>query len=278
MNTRHDLSVICCLIALGTTAACGGSPEDVDPGVGEARNAALNANALNANALNANALDPGALTPSMLGGGPLDWASLDGSAQGALTDGGERGGLARQLLKYTVGCAFDSTQSFSVTWSDEAGDHTETYTGLLGLAVGWADGALVEPEQQWVSACLASRVNYFGVSVLLSSRSELLPSTESERADYPAEEGAFWGNLFSSTPTAFACDYVPDDDHSRKAYRVCAAGYDDGSGTLQGCGIIERVGPCSEACGQLEGEQYYRSCSSDGGETSAAQVITVFLP
>jgi hypothetical protein len=278
MNTRHDLSVLCTLVAISIMAACGGSPEDVDTDVGEARSAALNANALNANALNANALYPNALTPSMLGSTALVWSSLSASAQAALQDPGASGALARQLARYATGCAFDTTQSFSVSWTDSLGTHNETYVGELGLATRWAQGPLNTEAQQWVSACLASRVNYFGVSVMLSSRAAALSTSGTELTDYPAQEGAFWGNLFTSTPAVYACDYVPDDAHSRAAYRVCAAGYDDGTGTLQSCGIIQRLGSCANTCGQLGNGQYYDACSSDGGLSSSAQVITVFLP
>jgi hypothetical protein len=284
---RHDFwMVLVSFVALQFTTACGGSPDDTDLRLGEAPSAALNANALNANALNANALNAnglyaGALSPATLGQAPLDPDWLGPSALAALADSGPRGELSRQLVKYAVGCAFDATQSFSVHWVDGVGTaHDDTYTGLLGLATSWAYRPLSSRSAQKVSACLIARVNYLGVSVTISSRGDDpgLAATAAELAAFTRQEGAFWGNVFTATPTAYACDFRENDAHSRAAGRYCAAGYDDGSGTLQGCGIIQRVGSCAAACGALGPSGYYPACSGDGGGSYSYQVITVFLP
>jgi hypothetical protein len=197
----------------------------------------------------------------------------------AIQDPSSTGDQSRLLLKYAVGCALEPSQSVSFTWVDDSGvSHEETYVGVMGLAPTWAGGALSEDGRRWVSACLIARVNYFGVVVNVSLRGPMsgLGVSESEAAAYTNQEGAFWGNIFSSTPTAYACDDVPNDAHSRERQRVCAAGYDDGSGTLQGCGIIQRVGSCADACGTLTSGLYYDSCSSGDGQSSSS-VVTVFL-
>jgi hypothetical protein len=69
---------------------------------------------------------------------------------------------------------------------------------------------------------------------------------------------------------------VPNDAYSRSKLRVCAAGYDDGSGTLQSCGIIQRLGSCASACGALGSDGYYASCENGTGQSSSS-VVTVFL-
>ena len=177
-------------------------------------------------------------------------------------------------------CALGAGQSFSFTWVDTGGaPHDETYTGLLGLAPGWTEGPLDGAGQRWVSACLISRVNYFGIPVTISSRggTPALDSTAGEIATYTVQEGAFWGDMLSATPTAFACHHAPSDAHVRAVDRVCAAGYDDGSGVLQACGIIARVGSCGDACGALVQGLYHGSCSAGAGQAST-EVVTVFLP
>ena len=281
---RYDFAVVVCLAAPFCNAGCVASPEDVDDDIGVARSAALGPNALGPNALGPNALGPNALgpnalAPTMLNGSALAMGSLSADALAAIHDSGANGDLSRQLLKYTVGCALDSTQSLSFTWVDSNDvSHDETYSGLFGLAPDWASGALSSDAQLWVSACLIARVNYFGVTVMLSIRGgvDTLDTTQSERDEYTYLEGAFWGNVFTSTPTAYACDYGPDDAHSRAGNRVCAAGYDDGSGTLQSCGIIQRLGSCTDACGSLTGGTHYASCSAGAGQSSSS-VVTVFL-
>ncbi|APR82293.1 Hypothetical protein A7982_07642 [Minicystis rosea] len=275
-------------------SACVIGPESDDELVGTARSAALNGNALNGNALNGNALNGNALngnalngnglqatamTPSMLSKHPLRPSALGADALSALQDPREDGALSRQLLKYTVSCAFDPEMSFAFTWIDDEGTpHAEEYKGLLGLAPSWRAEPLTGAAQRWVSACLISRVNYFGVSVTLSSRGprpELSASPE-ERNDYTMLEGAFWGNVFTDTPVAYACDHQPNDDHSRSRDRVCAAGYPDGSGRILGCGIIQRVGSCATTCTLQRGD-HYTGCSAGAGQSSSDEVITVFL-
>lgn len=284
MMKRYDFVVVLCLVSPLFNAGCVASPEDVDDDIGIARSPALGANALGANALGANALGANALganalSPTMLNGSALATGSLSATALSAIQDPGSTGTLSRELLRYTVSCAFTPSQSVSFSWVDSSNlTHDETYSGLIGLAPTWANEALSVDGQRWVSACLIARVNHFGISVMLSMRggASALDTTTEERAAYTYLEGAFWGNVFSATPTAYACDYVPNDAHSRSGNRVCAAGYDDGSGTLQSCGIIQRLGSCATACGDLVGGQYYASCSSGGGQSSSS-VITVFL-
>jgi hypothetical protein len=296
MNSNRTL-VVCALVTSAFVSACANSPEEVDSPLGTARSAALNPNALNPNALNPNALNPNALNPNglpaaaplapaLLAEGPLSWATIDPAAVAALEDTTGVGDLARQLLKYTVGCAFDPTQSFDFTWFDAAGaEHDESYPGLLGLATEWAGQAPSPRDEKWVSACLISRANYLGVSVMLSSRGEnpaISSVSESEQAAYPMEEGAFFGNVFTSAPTAYACDDVADDANSQSLDRFCAAGYPDGSGNLESCGIIQRLGSCSDYCTPLYDGEYHMFCAteplSQGWQGLTMAVVTVFLP
>jgi hypothetical protein len=241
------------------------------PSVLEVENA-LNVNALNVNALNVNALNVNALNVN----------ALNVNALTAIQNFGPDGELSRQLLLYTVECAFTSTQFFSFSWIDsQFVVHNETYSGKLGLAPSWFSAPLADTEQRWISACLASRVNWYGVHVIISSRASSsrlgVPSTI-EKETFTNIEGAFWGSLFTGSPQVYACYSAPNAAHSRSKMRDCAAGHVDENGIPQDCGIIHIVGTCESVCEPMKKEdRFYPSCTSDGGATWTDQVITVFL-
>ena len=228
-------------------------PQDGDA-LGEAESQLLVLNALNPNALNPNALNPNALNPN----------ALSPSALLALQDPGSSGDLSRQLLKYTVSCAFAPSQSFSFSWTDTSGVvHPETYSGLLGLAAGWANTRLSTSGAEWVSACLASRANWYGATVTISSRgpAEHLATTSEERASYPAIEGAFFGNLFTTTPAIYSCYNSTNVVNSRAQQRDCATGHLNPDGSVSSCGMLQVLGSCSTYCNSIDpSRQYYPSC------------------
>jgi hypothetical protein len=217
----------------------------------------------------------------MLSTAPLDLGAMSEEARALLLDPGPAGDLSRELLKYTVSCALGPSAALHYSWTDGDGvTHEESPAGLLGLAPAWASSPLDPPGQQWVSACLASRVNRYHIRVLLSSRgaAEGLATTADERATYTHMEGAFWGNAFADPPTAYACDVPEDDAHSQSLYRACAFPYVNGSGVLETCGLLQPVGPCATACNHLSPEGFYEGCSAGAGQASYARVVTIFLP
>jgi hypothetical protein len=241
-------------------------------------------NALNLNALNLNALNLNALNLNALNLNALNLNALDSTALSSIEDPSASGDLARQALRYMVGCALDTTQSFSFTWTDDQGMlRSETYWGTLGLATTWANSPLNPVEQQWVSACLAARVNWYGVSVMISSRgahSALNKSQTSEITQYPKNEGAFWGNLFGAAPHVYACHYSPNTTYSRLKMRDCAAGHVDPDGSITECGVIEIVGACETYCSGIDPNNYhYKSCASvPTFDDATTRAITVYLP
>ena len=251
---------IMALAALGS-AGCG-APEET---TGEADQAALSANALSANALSANAMDPAAMS--------------------AAQDPGTRGDLARAFLRYAVSCAFRADQRLDLTWTGADGTvHAESYPGQLGLAPSWATGSLGSPGRQWVSACLAARVNAFGVTVPLSLRgpTPALATSCAEAAAFPTREGAFFGDLFSGTPKVYACYDPTTTVLSDLRHRVCAQPTSGGTG--HECGPIQVLGPCVQLLGLLSigpcsaqdpQLRYFSDCSSSGGTSIPA--ITSFL-
>jgi hypothetical protein len=277
--SRQRWFVVPAASSLLFASACVGVPEDEDPPLGEARAAFECANALNANALNANALYAKALNAN-----GLDPAHLGGAAAAALTDPGPAGDLSRQLLKYTVSCALSRFQSVRLSWTDAAGaPHDDAYPGLLGLAPLWQWWPPTVAQQEWVSACLASRVNWYGVPVTISSRgpTRALSTSSQELGAYPELEGAFWGNLFSAVPHLRACHDPAHDASSRAHLRDCAAGHLDAQGNLVACGMVQLVGACADVCDPpAPGSTYYPGCSDAVGDddSSTSHVVTTYLP
>ncbi len=267
---------------------CADDQSDPEGPLGEALSALEMDNAMNPNAMNPNAMNPNALNPQALIPNALNLNSLSPDALAAITDPGLAGDLSRQHLKYTVGCALGPTQSFSFSWTDALNvEHQETYWGLLGLAKGWGSSALDDVGgQQWISACLAARTNYFGVTVTISSRGgcqALNKHNTPEENLYTKEEGAFWGNLYTNSPALYACDVPGNDANSRLALRVCAAGYIAQPGNPpRGCGVIQRLGPCNTYCDAANPSSLgHPDCYSDPSNkegTMTQNTITVFLP
>jgi hypothetical protein len=239
-------------------------------------------NALTPNALTPNALTPNALTPNALTPNALTPNALTPNALASLNDTAIAGDLSRLLMKYVVGCAFGEDQVFSFSWTDAAGiAHAESYPGHLELAPNWASGPLDAQGQQMVSACLAARINWYGVHVMLSIRSPTDPlRTKVKNAEldaYPNIEGAFWGNVFSTSPTLHACYDGTNTAYAHAHQRDCTAGHVDAQGVTTECGIIDVVGDCASACKGLHPTgKYYKSCQ-DPVSGKTAFVITTAL-
>ncbi|WP_437599479.1 hypothetical protein [Sorangium sp. So ce590] len=272
-------------LALVFLVSCVTDQEEQEGFVGIAPNALEYLNALNPNALNPNALNPNALNPNALNPNALNPGALSPAALSAIQAPGEAGDLSRQLLSYVVGCAFTPAQSFSFSWTDGSGMvRNEEYWGLIGLVPSWSDKPLGHNDQQWLSACLASRTNWYGASVTISSRGShsAIDKTDSpELSTYTRMEGAFWGNLFAPSPYLNACFNEANRDHARSLARECAAGHLDGSGAAIPCGMISIRGTCHSYCQQLNLRgMYYPSCVNNltGIPESTTRVITVFLP
>ena len=275
ITRRILLNFLMAAAASGCSAALDGA-EDMDE-VGEAELALVGDNALNANALNANALTPSALSATALSPG-----ALTASALLAISHPGSEGALSRELLRYTVGCALTAGQSFSFTWSDgQGGVQQETYPGLLGIAPAWATGPLDLRGQELVSACLAARVNWYGVSVIMSMRSPQAPLKTHPHAgeleQYSDVEGGFWGNLFVATPYARAC-YNPNTvANSRAHQRDCAAGHLNADQTVSTCGMINIIGSCAAYCsGPNDPGRYYSDCT-DPVHGKTVNLVTIGL-
>jgi hypothetical protein len=104
---------------------------------------------------------------------------------------------AREFMEYLVSCALEDGDSLH--WS--SGALSETWAGSLGLCPDWGRDAPDKACQELVSACLLARTNAYGQSVEISLRGlytddTALPLGSTEAADFPWQEGAFFGNVF----------------------------------------------------------------------------------
>ena len=231
MTSDRIAAFVTLSLVLAALTGCAVEPADDAP-VGSAVEAALSTNALSTNALSSqrastNALSTNALSTNALGSNALN----------ALQDPGPNGDLFRQLVKYTVGCALTTSQSFSYSYTDSTGTvQNVTDPGSLGIYPQWATQPLTDVgKQQDISACLAARTNHFGIMVHISVRGEqnaLVDVSPAEIAAYPYVEGAFWGNLFGSNPNLNSCYNPANVAQANADLRVCASGYLDANGNL----------------------------------------------
>jgi hypothetical protein len=216
--------------------------------------------------LSANGLTPDELSATALTSGQLDPETV--AEMAADPD-------AIRVLRYAVECALDTTQSFGY---DFDGVHY-AITGAMGLAPGWPTDGLSTDEAAWVSACVFSRVNASGTSIVISDRGAAsgLATTSSELTAYRLEEGAFWGNLFIDLGAVegYSCDGVDqaaDDTRGDLPLRECAQ-WDGVRGShTSPCGM-NYAGLCSAVCATASP---YSGCSFLGG-TASSVVITTFL-
>lgn len=107
----------------------------------------------------------------------------------------------RSVLKYVVRSALPD----GVTVTSASG---YSFAGARSLAPDWSTRALTASEQRWITASLLDHLNGFGVSVpimLLGSHPALFTSTGNTPSSYNVGDMTGFGNLFSSTPTAYVC-------------------------------------------------------------------------
>ena len=76
---------------------------------------------------------------------------------------------------------------------------TLEFFGALGLTPRWLDKPLDRKGKGWISACLFARVNGHDVPEPVSLRGPhpALTVSGDEAAQYPVQEGAFYGNVFT---------------------------------------------------------------------------------
>jgi hypothetical protein len=279
--TRIAVRAVVLALLAGLAAACVTEQEPT----GVAEQAVVICNGLPPAALSSSS----PLTSSAVAASALSTSAMPPAALAEIQDPSSSGDLSRTLLRYMVGCAFSAGQTFAFSWTDTGGTvHAESYPGSLGVAPAWAAQPLDLSGQQWVSACLAARLNALGTTVEISVRGPLdaLACTEDEEDAYPKPEAAFYGNLFTSSPAVYACaDTLP----LLPALNLRLCGQSVAGGLVCGpihtqalpcidlklLGILEiNVGPCT---GQDPTCGFFDSCTPPGC-SAAIPPITTFLP
>ncbi|XXX74080.1 hypothetical protein WMF30_41180 [Sorangium sp. So ce134] len=204
MSRTHDLFILVAAIAVGVAqTGCLAEALEIEPAegqVGSTEEALTSMNRLSMNRLSMNRLSMNRLSMNGLSSGGLS-PSGSGLSSTELIETPE----GRELLAYVVRCALPEGESLSGAY----GGVTYTFAGAVGVAPGWRSSPLDPVGQRWVSACLLAHVNGYGIEVPISLRGEheALETTTTERAQFNAQEAAFYGNLFGSGPDRgmFAC-------------------------------------------------------------------------
>jgi len=116
----------------------------------------------------------------------------------------------RDVYAYLINCALPEGSTIQATVSDAAdtAPPATLYTcnaglcvfpGGIGLAEYWEDHKLDPKGQRWISACMFARVNAHDTAEPISMRGphDALAVSSDEAAQFPIQEGAFYGNLFT---------------------------------------------------------------------------------
>ncbi len=179
-------------------------------------------------------------------------------------------------MKYVVKCAVPRGGSVSY------GGYT--WYGSVGVAPGFVTGNPTVRDQEAMTACLMAHVNANGNSVVISLLSPSLGLTYDTGYNQP--EGAFFGNIFAPTRTAYACSQRIAKPSSCPSVPGTTIEYGDissynpsgGTGrscasTSGGCTGMLYVGTCSSRCTSFTP---WGSCTYNGQVFSSP--ITSYQP
>jgi hypothetical protein len=261
MKVRHTTIALSCLLVV---SACDmGGEQDFD-WVDSTSQTVSSHNRLSLNRLSLNGL-----THSVLADNPLsDGTFADGVLSYNIASGLESTPEGRDFLEYVVRCALAPEDVLVV----EHEGIVYEYTGLLNLAPEWKFEQLSAAKKGYISACLITHVNAFGVSVPISVRSYgmLLADTE-ERAAYSVYEGTFFGTVFGQEVKTYACSGDSADvalaQSSWRSLRVCTDPSDE-------CGVVS-VGRCQDVCEEYHPDYGWTGCWAEG--QFFAETLSSFL-
>jgi len=220
----------------------------------------ISANGISANGISANGLAANGLALNGLASASFSaWFSTDPAA-------------SNMLMKYLVRCAVPAGESRSFT--DSQTGTLYTWTGNLGLAPGWADGAPATlTEQQLITACLLAHVNQSGMNLPISvlgrdAQGTLIPYTRQELVMYSVHEACFFGNLFTPQGLYFGTDRL-QRNRDTLLTRACSV---SGDGTMDRyqsaalhCAPLQFAGSCLQRCQvDMQGGPFYKTCTYNG--------------
>jgi hypothetical protein len=261
-SSRQIAVVVICVAASSSQIACVGSSE-VDEEFAEVQEDVIAVNALTSNALTSNALTSNALTSNALTSNALTSNALTSNA---LTSNALQDPLAREALKFIVGCALAKGTHLEV----DVDGVTYGFDGEIGLAPEWGNvgGHCNKECREWVSGCVLSRVNYMGehVPISIRGRNRALESALSEQESYPRREAAYYGDIFTTPQRRFAC-LSPGQT---EIPRVCGP-------SIAGC-VVDVVGSCDDVCGRSQKDGSFPDCRADIDEDHASQSDSSIVP
>lgn len=148
----------------------------------------------------------------------------------------------RDTVAYVVRCALSASQS--ITKKDQKGV-SYTFTGQIGVAPEWADGACNIDCQESVSACVLAHVNTTGQHIGLWMDGNAKNVGWGQSTSHPFQEGSFFGNIFIDSPRAYFCN-GKDFDRGVVPGRIGATQtgapyknpYSDGGWPGAGCNVL----------------------------------------
>lgn len=174
--------------------------------------------------------------------------------------------LADMLMRYLVSCIAPAHRTIS--WTNPSTKVVYDWPGGMGLAPGWAGGsAPTEAEQQVATACLAARVNKYGVHVPIAiegydANGTKLAVEPGELATYSLGEGCFFGNVFRDEGVYVGLDHGAWWNGQSSA-RACAFDV-TATGTSTACPPLVQVDYCWSKCVRAPDGMNYSSCTHNG--------------
>jgi hypothetical protein len=270
MNTNHPLPRLVALALAAALAACGGATPDAATSGGDLQASnGLSMNGLSMNGLSMNGL---AMNGLSMNGLAMNGLAMNGLSPSALSTNdfsrwfNQDPATADMVMRYLVRCSWASGATLS--WTNLKTKVSYAWPGLLGLAPAWASGkAATEPEQQIVTACLASLANKFGRSIPISvlGRSAAgteIPVGDTELATYSVTEGCFFGNIFAAEGVFVGLDHQ-NWSNKYSSPRACALDAQV-SGPSAACPPFYQVGYCHQLCVADPTGTFFESCTWNG--------------
>ncbi len=271
-RSSRPISLIAIALCLAASAACA-RDSDLTPKTSRANSPILTSSRVAPSDLAQNRDSAIRVADAPLALGCHDDAAdplIAGPAASAMitTDGG------RELLSLLVACALPASVTLVATTGNPE-EEIEMF-GEVGLAPAWPHRPLNRADRAWVSACAFARMSGTSVASPISLRGThpTLSSSTDELDGWTVEEGAFFGDAFTSTDRPIewiACRGVDAGGEAGGLIdRTCAEPDPERTG-LTRCGLVF-AGQCADICRRKQGA--YRDCRIDGMHH---EVVTSFV-
>lgn len=182
----------------------------------------------------------------------------------------------KALLSYVVGCALPAGAGVP---SAQAGT---SFHGAVGLAPSWATSPLsATADRRWMTSCLLQTLNGLGahVAIRLSGYHPALDDvSSSDAATFSVHDATMFGNIFRSSPYAYACTDVDllgacgIATSLSTLQRICGLSPTCGVTVLGPCWLSCQTGAGGRTCYGLQGGAHQESISSSVQETIAVDL------